>query len=170
MTVEINGWRVMTHPALNEQILKLIEATLKAKAKGQLHIDANAKLLASIAKLMFEDVPGDPGASKYRQGNTLGKGRKHWFRAKFGGGRFRLFYRYSSARKIIIFAWVNDSKTLRTYGSKTDAYAVFKGMLDDGNPPDGWDDLMKECSASGSDSMPSIARRIEKALGEQDLT
>lgn len=160
----------MTHPALNEQILKLIEATLKAKARGKLETDPNAKLLASVSKLMLEDVPEDPTASKYRQGNTLGKDRKHWFRAKFGAGRFRLFYRFSSSHKTIIFAWVNDSKTKRTYGAKTDAYAVFKGMLDNGNPPDGWEDLMRECSAVQSDSMANIARRIEQALEEQGLT
>ena len=27
-------------------------------------------------------------------------------------------------------AWVNDDKTLRAYGSKTDAYATFKGMFE----------------------------------------
>lgn len=167
--MEINGWRVMAHPALNEQTLKLIEATLKAKARGRLEADPNAKLLASVAKLMFEDVPEDPGARKYRQGDTLGKSRKHWFRAKFGAGRFRLFYRYSSSHKIIIFAWVNDSNTLRAYGSKTDAYAVFKGMLDNGNPPDRWEDLMREATAAGSESTTSIARRIKQALQEQGL-
>lgn len=166
MTLEINGWRVMTHPALNEQILKLIEATLDAKEHNRLETDPNVKLLASISKLMFGDVPQDPSARKYRQGNTLGKDRKHWFRAKFGSGRFRLFYRYSSTHKIIIFAWVNDSNTLRTYGSKTDAYYVFKGMLDNGNPPDSWEDLMIQATATGSDRMVSIAERIKEALQE----
>ena len=33
--------------------------------------------------------------------------------------------------------------TLRTYGGKRDAYAVFKAMLDKGNPPDSWSDLAK---------------------------
>ncbi|CTQ51296.1 Toxin YhaV [Jannaschia donghaensis] len=39
---------------------------------------------------------------------------------------------------------VNDKKTLRKYGSKTDAYATFRGMLDGGNPPDNFDAPMKE--------------------------
>jgi toxin YhaV len=87
---------------------------------------------------MFEAIPVDPTRPEYRQGGTLGANRKHWFRAKFGGGRFRLFFRYSTSAKIIIFAWVNDAQTLRTYGSKSDAYAVFKAMLDRGNPPEDW--------------------------------
>ena len=65
---------------------------------------------------------------------------------RFGNGRFRLFFRYNSASKVIIVAWVNDENSLRTYGSKTDAYKVFKGMLDDGNPPDDWDALHKQAS------------------------
>lgn len=158
----------MAHPAINEQILKLIEATLKAKARGTIDTDPNAKLLASLSQLMFTDVPGNPAAKKYRQGKTLGSGRKHWFRAKFGRNRFRLFFRYSSTHKTIIYAWVNDNETLRTYGSKKDAYIVFKGMLDDGNPPDDWDDLMKACALSGADSPSEIVKRIKQALTDQE--
>jgi toxin YhaV len=44
--------------------------------------------------------------------------------------------------KIIVYTWVNDSDTLRTYGSKSDAYAVFKAMLDKGNPPEDWAALL----------------------------
>ena len=71
-------------------------------------------------------------------GRTTAKAehRKHWFRAKFGAGRFRLFFRYSTRAKIIVFAWVNDEATLRTYGARSDAYAVFRKMLDKGDPPD----------------------------------
>lgn len=158
----------MTHPAINQQILKLIEATLKAKARGTLHSDSNAKLLAALTQLMFTDIPVNPAANKYRQGKTLGNGRKHWFRAKFGRNRFRLFYRYSSTHRTIIYAWVNDKNTLRTYGSKKDAYAIFTGMLDDGNPPDGWNELINACTLSGVDSASEIARRIKRALAAQE--
>ena len=93
------------------------------------------------------DDPEDPSRADYRQGGTLGEDRKHWFRAKLGGGRFRLFFRYSSSAKIIIYAWVNDETTLRTYGAKTDAYAVFRKMLDKGNPPDDWAALLAGASS-----------------------
>lgn len=103
---------------------------------------SNFKLLSALQTLMFETIPADPARQEYRQGDTLGADRKHWFRAKFGGQRFRLFFRYESKAKIIVYAWVNDSDTKRTYGSKTDAYAVFRKMLARGNPPDGWDALL----------------------------
>jgi toxin YhaV len=80
----------------------------------------------------------------------LGTDRKHWFRAKFGGGRFRLFFRYDSKSRIIVYAWVNDETTLRAYGAKTDAYAVFRGMLDKETPPDSWDALLKAARAEAA--------------------
>ncbi|WP_082766388.1 type II toxin-antitoxin system YhaV family toxin [Paramesorhizobium deserti] len=81
--------------------------------------------------------------------------RKPWYwpagdTEVIGNGRFRLFFRYDTSAKIIIFAWVNDETTLRTYGAKTDAYKVFKGMLDDGNPPDDWAALHKAASESAT--------------------
>ncbi|KQI70468.1 toxin, partial [Loktanella sp. 5RATIMAR09] len=59
-----------------------------------------------------------------------------------------LFYRFNSDAKVIVVAWVNDDKTLRAYGSKTDAYATFKGMLADRNKPDNFDALLKEAAAA----------------------
>ena len=140
----INGWQVFAHPLFLGQIEKLTGAVAQAKAKDPAGFQktANAKVLAALRKLAFETIPFDPTRPEYRQGGTLGVDRKHWFRAKFGGQRFRLFFRYNTQAKIIVFAWVNDAETLRTYGSKSDAYAVFRSMLDGGNPPDDWAALL----------------------------
>jgi toxin YhaV len=69
-------------------------------------------VLANIVELVLRRIPIDPTLPRYRQGDTLGKNYKHWFREKFSSGRFRLFFRYDLASKIIVYAWVNDSKTL----------------------------------------------------------
>jgi toxin YhaV len=68
-----------------------------------------------------------------------------------------LFFRYSSSAKVIVFAWVNDETTLRTYGAKSDVYAVFRKMLDGGNPPDDWAALI--AAASG----PEVLQRLGAA-------
>lgn len=157
--LEATGWQLFAHPLFLDQIERLaaaVERTRKKKPKGW-RKSANAKLLAALRKLVFETIPEDPARPEYRQSGTLGEDRKHWFRAKFGGGRFRLFFRYSSSARVIIFAWVNDETTLRTYGSKSDAYAVFRKMLDGGNPPDDWAALMKEASD------PQAQARLEEA-------
>lgn len=140
----INGWTVIEHPKFLDQVDKLtakVEA-LKAKDPKTYEQHSSSKLLIAINKLAYKVIPEDPTRPEYRLGDTLGAARKHWFRAKFGNGRFRLFFRFDSRAKIIMIVWVNDETTLRTYGSKTDAYAVFRKMLDNDDPPDNWDDLM----------------------------
>jgi len=141
-------WQLFAHPLFLDQLEKLGKAVERARAKDPRNWrkSANAKLLAALRQLVFETIPQDPARADYRQGATLGADRKHWFRAKFGGGRFRLFFRYSSSAGIIIFAWVNDENTLRAYGARSDAYAVFRQMLDKGNPPDDWASLLAAAS------------------------
>jgi toxin YhaV len=58
-----------------------------------------------------------------------------------------LFFRYHRESKIIIYGWVNDEDTKRAYESGDDAYRVFRRMLDNGNPPDAWDELLKHAKA-----------------------
>lgn len=142
----VNGWTLLAHPLFLDQLAKLMAAVQRAQERDPeaWQRAANAKLLAALEELVFTRVPEDPTRPDYRQGDTLGAGRKHWFRAKFGGGRFRLFFRYDTPSKIIVFAWVNDETTLRTYGAKSDAYAVFRRMLAAGNPPDAWEALLAE--------------------------
>ena len=40
---------------------------------------------------------------------------------------------------MIVLGWVNDTKTKRAYGSKSDAYPVFQAMVASGHPPDHWE-------------------------------
>lgn len=157
----VNGWSLWLHPCILDQIESLMTAVEKELARGADpgSPTANMKVLASIHQILFTDVPQDPGDKRYRQGKTLGKGRAHWFRAKFGNGRFRLFYRYSTSERAILYAWVNDQSTLRTYGSRTDAYAVFAGMLNAGNPPDDWDELLAAAKASAAARRTKRIRR-----------
>ena len=75
-------------------------------------------------------IPRDPTLSDYRQGSTLGDDHKHWFRARFFQ-QYRLFFRFDSASKIIVYSWGNDEKNKRAYGSKTDAYRVFENLQND---------------------------------------
>lgn len=145
----INGWSLYAHPLLLDQIEGLIEEVELRKSRDPANYRSKncTKRLAAITRLVTEDVPADPAAAQFRQGQTLGGDRKHWFRAKFFQ-QYRLFFRFDSASRIIVFAWVNDENTLRAYGSRTDAYATFKGMLDNGNPPDDFSALLKAAKAS----------------------
>jgi toxin YhaV len=125
-----------------ETLISTVE-TLKEKDPINYHRKNATKRLAAITKLMFDVVPQDPTKPEYRQGDTLGSDHKHWFRAKFFQ-QYRLFFRFDTSSKLLVFAWVNDEKHKRAYGSKSDTYRVFEKMLRSGNPPDDWDQLLKE--------------------------
>lgn len=145
-----NGWTIFAHPLFLDQIDGLIEEVEEHERRdpGNYRKKNCSKRLAAIVKLVTEVIPANPANPVFRQGGSLGEDRKHWFRAKFFQ-QYRLFFRFDSRAKVIVLAWVNDDKTLRAYGSRTDAYAVFKGMLDGGNPPDDFAALLKAARASG---------------------
>ena len=138
-------WSLLFHQCLIDQLDRLTAAADRARAANPetAHENANVKLRAALARLILETVPADPASDEFRQGNTLGAGFRHWRRAKIGR-RFRLFFRYDSRSRVIVYAWVNDENTLRSSGSKSDPYTVFLKMLERGNPPDEWNALIRQ--------------------------
>ena len=150
--VLINGWAIYAHPLFLRQLEDLNAEVKKIKSKDPLGYQTKniTKIRDAVIIKALKEIPADPTLPKYRQGNTLGNSYTQWFRAKFYQ-QYRLFFRYSLSRKIIIYGWVNDRKTLRAYGSKTDAYAVFKKMLDNGNPPSDWKSLLAESETFKTD-------------------
>ena len=147
--IQRHGWNLLFHDCLIEQLQKLETAASRAQAHDPegFSSNANVKLFDALTALILEVVPSDPNRDEYRQGNTMGPAFRHWRRAKIGR-RFRLFFRFDSKTRIIIFTWVNDENTLRSSGAKTDPYIVFQKMLKSGHPPDDWDALL---AASKSD-------------------
>ncbi|CAG9196402.1 ribosome-dependent mRNA interferase toxin YhaV [Paraburkholderia sabiae] len=161
--LKVNGWTIYAHPCFLDQfesLVKQVEA-LRRKLPNDFHKKNDAKRLAAIAKLAWEVIPDNPEKEEYRQGETLGDDRKHWFRAKFFQ-QYRLFFRYHKASRIIILAWVNDETTRRAYGSTTDAYKVFARMLNKGRPPDDWNTLLAEASSSDAHE---VLLSVHKATG-----
>ena len=156
----VNGWSIYAHPLFLNQFEELITTVENLRQKNpETYRSKNAtKRLAAIAKLAFEIIPADPTRREYRQGSTLGEDYKHWFRAKFFQ-QYRLFFRYHQRSKIIVYAWINDDKSKRAYGSKTDAYRVFQKMLNSGNPPDNWNSLLQEAQGE--------KERLAKAIEAQ---
>jgi toxin YhaV len=142
--MEVNGWRLFQYPLLENQLLKLTEAVeqLSITQPDTYRGHPKTKLLATIHRFITEIIPRDPNAPKFQQGDTMGPDNRHWFRAKFHQ-RYRLFFRFSTKDRVIVYVWVNDEFTLRKAGSKTDAYAVFKSMLKAGDPPHTLDVLLK---------------------------
>ena len=139
----VNGWSLYVWTemaerwaALREQVRRLYDVD----PDGYRHHPAT-KMLALLAALMLREIPADPAAPQYRLGHTLGAHLGHWRRAKLFR-RFRLFFRYHSKRKIIVYVWLNDELSLRKAGARTDVYAVFAAMLARGTPPDDFQALV----------------------------
>ena len=147
----INGWTIFAHPLFLDQLELLSQQVEAFRQKDAANfVEKNAtKRLAAIAKLAFEVIPQDPARAEYRQGSTLGEDHKHWFRAKFFQ-QYRLFFRYHAKSKVIVFAWVNGEDTKRAYESGDDAYRVFRKMLESGQPPDDWEQLLAQATESSN--------------------
>ena len=142
--MERYGWTLLFHDAIGDQLERLKSASDRAQAAG-LHDNANVRLFNALSKLILEAVPQDPSREEYRQGKTIGPEYAHWRRAKVGR-RFRLFFRYDSRSKANVYAWVNEENTLRSSGGRTDPHVVFRRMLERGNPPNDWEDLIAAVS------------------------
>lgn len=103
--IERHGWTLLFHECVVEQMRKLAAAVDQAKLHDSQGFEANAnvKLFRALTHVMLQAVSGDLNRDEYRQGNTMGPAFRHWCRAKVGQ-RFRLFFRFDSKAKIIVFA------------------------------------------------------------------
>lgn len=143
----VNGWTLLQDTAFAEGYEDLVATVegLREKYPETYQKKAPTKILAAIEKLTKEVIPADPASSAFDQGNTIGPEHRAWKRAKFLQ-QFRLFFRYDTKSRIIIYGWVNDENTKRAYGSKTDAYRVFQKRLAAGSPPTDRDDLVERAA------------------------
>jgi toxin YhaV len=157
------GWTLAFHPCLLDQVERLVVAAEdEVKRSGRSGANPpgpNQKLLAHVLDLMFEAIPRDPNAPEYRLGHTLGREHAHWRRGKTGGGRYRVFFRFHSDARVIVFAWINDEQSLRTYGSATDACSVFAKRLARGMPPNDWDTLVAQALTDAARGRAARLRR-----------
>ncbi len=136
------------HPAFKEYMRKLALAVGKIKERSPDSWEGSniVSLYKAISRTCLVEVPNDPSDSRYRQGNTLGKAYRHWFRAK-PANRHRLFFRYDRKSKVIVYVWINGPNQLRSAGSKRDPYVVFAKLLEKDDIPDTWSALIKRCDS-----------------------
>jgi toxin YhaV len=139
-----NGWVLLFDPHFDSQYQKLISKVERARDRlGDKATRSNhVKRFIALRKLVFEVIPKDPASKEFWLGSTMPKEFVSWRRAKYLQ-QYRLFFRFDSKTKTVIYSWFNDEENLRAYGSKTDAYATFVKMLQKGKPPTSWDELTK---------------------------
>lgn len=152
---ERKGWKLFQWREFGRIFAALVaqvEALQRADPQGY-RAHPSSKRLAAIVRLVTDIIPTNPGAPEFRQGNTMGPANRHWFSAGFYE-RYRLFFRFRSDAGAIVYVWVNDDDTLRARGGRNDPYAVFERMLERGQPPGDWDQLLEESEALGLPGEP----------------
>lgn len=156
----VNGWRLHAHSLFLEQLEALIGEVERARRRDpERFVRSNvAKRLAAITKLAFE-APTRPHEGGVSAGDTLGGESTRWFRATFFQ-QFWLFFRNSSDDRTITYVWVDDERRRRAYGSRTDAYRVFRRMLAVGDPAGSWDHLVSHATGS--------TRRLRRVASPDD--
>lgn len=145
--MECHGWSIYFHRLFQAALNDLVSEVSRDKQKdpeGYKNKEA-AKLLCRVYCVIFEEVPRNPSHPKYNAGTTFQKPYRDWKRAK-PEQQYRLFFKFSSQHKRIIYAWLNDTATLRKYGSNSDAYKSFMKMLAAAKIPNDFKNLAEAAS------------------------
>ena len=110
--MQVNGWELFAHASPPRP-------ARQADGGGREGEDEEAEDLPEHRQLQAArgspraDVrhhPRRPDPTRLPARSHAGRRHAHWFRAKFGAQRFRLFFRYDSKAKVILYAWVNDER------------------------------------------------------------
>jgi toxin YhaV len=145
--LKINGWEIFFLKIFYLQYSQLVKDVNKISQKhpNTYKSHPKTKLLASIQNSIKNDVPADPLHKKFMLSKSLENKYKEWRRVKQGlPPRYRMFFRFYSATKEIIFAWINSEGCIRKSGDKYDVYAIFKKMLDRGEIPKDYEQLIAQ--------------------------
>lgn len=126
----INGWLVLARPAFARPYATLRDEARRLKETRSADVFARhptVKLAASIHRLVTNIVPQDPDRPEFRLRGDLSA-----FRRAKGFGlppRYRLFWTFSAQERVIIFLYLNDPRSLRKEGARSDPYEVFRRLL-----------------------------------------
>lgn len=143
--MQVNGWTILFYDGFREQFDGLVNAVAELKATlkpEEFVVHPRAKFLKRVRQIVFQDIPSAPQSRAYELGNTLGAQNRHWRRAKLFE-RFRIFFRFSKSDRLIVYAWINDDKSLRTRGARNDVYGAFAARILKGDPPNDWAELVR---------------------------
>ncbi len=117
----VNGWRIFVWRDFRERWAALrsqVEESRRRDPAGY-RTSSAAKFLSTLRDIVLKEIANNPASEAYRQGRTLGGANRNWQRAKFHQ-RFRLFFRFSSKHRMIIYAWLNDERSAsRDHGRRS---------------------------------------------------
>ncbi len=132
-----HGWTLLFHDHVIEQLRGLQARAERAKQDDPQGCEgyANLGLFQTLSRLILEVVPRNPSRDAYVPDSMQGQIGGHWRRVEIGRS-FRLFFRYDSKARVIVFARVHEEQALRSAVSKSVHAATFAKKIGHGNPPD----------------------------------
>ena len=133
MVLVQNGWKLFYHPVFGDRYADLRDrarALKKHLSRDEFVRHPDVKLVAAVRRVVLEIIPDEPNRPDFWLKDDLAKFR----RVKHYGlpDRYRLFYVFSDQQKVVIVLYLNESRTLRKQGAKTDPYEVFGEMVRSG--------------------------------------
>jgi toxin YhaV len=139
----VNGWELFYFRLFKEFLDSLdreVTALAEKDPEGFVH-HKKTKLLKAVVDNVRIEVPRDPDSPAFRLGKTLGNQHTDWRRVKHHRlpPRYRLFFKFASSRRKVVYAWMDDEYSQRKAGAKTDVYEIFKGLLRRGTVPDSFE-------------------------------
>jgi toxin YhaV len=150
----VNGFELHALSIFQECLDSLIsEVEAISRTDETLYEHPLYKLLDCVGFAIYNYVPQDPQSRDFNLGTTLDKSKHRKFTSwkrvkKHMPARYRLFFRFNTQQpKTIVYAWLNNEQTIRKADAKTDVYAVFTRMLQNGTIPDDWAALIIKSNA-----------------------
>lgn len=143
------NWTKLWLPIFEERYTEILDLVEKAMKDDPEHFYDKKiyKFWECVTDTIENRIFIEPTSSEFLLGNTLGRDNRSWKRAKKGlPNRYRLFFKCTTESNSIILAWLNDDKTLRKAGAKTDVYTVFKKKLANGEVPSDITSLLSDSS------------------------
>jgi toxin YhaV len=119
--MEIHGWRTFVHPLFEKQLEKLTRQVERLESRDPKGYAAHpaTKILSTVNYYIREAIPREL---------VSGAPSGHWLQARLHG-RYRLFYRVSTDRRVIIYVWLKND-----HDTRGGAFGAFRLMLERGEP------------------------------------
>lgn len=145
--MKVNNWELLCFHLFRKALLYLAKDVerLKRTQPRRYKLKANFKLFEAVCNCIYNIIPFEEHKEQFALKDDL----KGLYRIKRNlyDDRYRLFFKPEFQKKELIYIWLNDKKTLRKDGSKTDPYKKVSKDVNNGTIPINFDEIRAQSAA-----------------------